>query len=82
MAKIATPKIAALRTANVKINYSATDGFSSRASYGPRGADPKLVIIEAIDELSRLAELFGFGNKALSAFQDAQERVKVWRAQQ
>lgn len=74
-------KIANLRTANVQIAYSASDGFSSKVGYGARGADPKAVMLEAIDELGRLSELFGFGDEALDKLNFAQGRVRVWKAE-
>lgn len=71
-----------LKRVTVKIGYSTDDSFSSDATYiTKKGASlPKDVLLIAIDELSRLAALYGYGDEAKDAFDDAQRRVAEWKA--
>jgi len=76
-----------LKRASVKIKYAASDGYLSEVTYsshaiGRTDVPPKDALIEAIDELARLSELFGFGAEASLAVASAQMRVREWRAAQ
>ena len=75
-----------LRRASVVIKYTSSDGYRSEVRYSNHGAlgnptiPPENVLLEAIDELARLSELFGFGAEASTAVATAQMRVREWRA--
>lgn len=69
-----------LKRTSVQINYTASDGYRAEVGYSSaRNGTPEAVFIEAIDELSRLAHAFGFGDQARAAFDDAAKRVGEWR---
>jgi hypothetical protein len=69
-----------LKRTSVQINYTASDGYRSEVGYSnARGCTPESVFIEAVDELSRLCHLFGFGDRARAAFDESARRVNKWR---
>ena len=71
-----------LKTATVQINYSTTDGYSSKASYnGKRAGSPDVCINEAAYELARLAEMFGFGDDLEAHVKEARQKVREWFAE-
>jgi hypothetical protein len=75
-----------LKRSSVTIRYTSSDGYSSQVCYSNIGRmgtrpPPEQPILEAIDELSRLAELFGFGHQATEAQALARKRVMQWRAE-
>lgn len=73
------PKLTRVR---VVVAYSSDDGYfsettmSSSASHAPAPA----TLLEAIDELSRIAALFGFADEARAKFDAAQARVADFKA--
>ena len=74
-----------LKRSSVTIAYTASDGYSRKVCYssiGRMGAKPPPhgPLLEAIEELSRLAELFGFGAQAADRMAEARARVKDWRS--
>lgn len=74
-----------LKRTSVTIKYTASDGYRHEVSYSNIGRmgtkpPPEVPLLEAIDELARLCELFGFGAKASLAVATAQMRVREWRA--
>jgi hypothetical protein len=74
-----------LKRSSVTINYAASDGYRSTVNYSNRGRmgrepPPQLPLLEAVDELARLCELFGFGAEASARVDEARARVKAWRA--
>jgi hypothetical protein len=74
-----------LKRSSVRIVYSASDGYRSEVTYSSIGRmgikpPPEAPILEAIEELARLSELFGFGERAATAVAEAQCRVREWRA--
>lgn len=74
-----------LKRSSVTISYAASDGYKMEVNYSTRGRmglfpPPELPLMEAIEELGRLAELFGFGDGAAERFNDARQRVRQWRA--
>lgn len=73
-----------LKRSSVTINYTASDGYRSAVNYSNRGQmgrqpPPELPLLDAIEELSRLCALFGFGDQAAQRVADARERVDAWR---
>lgn len=73
-----------LKRSNVTINYTASDGYRSAVNYSNRGKmgqqpPPELPMLDAIEELSRLCALFGFGDEAAKRVAEARERVNAWR---
>lgn len=65
-----------LKRTSVQINYTASDGYRSEVGYSSdRSESPEAAYIAAIDELSRLAHLFGFGDRARAAFDAAAQRT-------
>ena len=74
-----------LKRSSVTINYAASDGYRSTVNYSNIGRmgiqpPPELPLLEAIEELSRLCALFGFGEQAAQRVAEARERVGAWRA--
>lgn len=74
-----------LKRSTVTIGYTASDGYKSQVNYSTRGRmglepPPELPLLEAVEELSRLCSLFGFGEPAKARFDGARERVDAWRA--
>lgn len=73
-----------LKRSSVTINYAASDGYRSSVNYSNRGRMginplPQDPLLEAIEELSRLCALFGFGDEAAKRVAEARERVDQWR---
>lgn len=73
-----------LKRSSVTINYTASDGYRSAVNYSNRGQmgrqpPPELPLLDAIEELSRLCALFGFGEQAAQRVAEARERVEAWR---
>lgn len=69
-----------LKRTSVQINYTASDGYRAEVGYSSaKASTPEAVFIEAMDELSRLCHLFGFGDRARAAFDDAAARVAEYR---
>lgn len=79
---MADPK---LERSSVQINYTADDGYSSRCGYasgkGSPGTEPQTALLGGLEELARIAALFGFEAEARKAVDDALTRVAEWRAQ-
>lgn len=74
-----------LKRSSVTIRYTASDGYTAEVGYasGKRTGvvlPPESAILEAIAELSRLAELFGFGARATEEQALARARVVEWRS--
>lgn len=74
-----------LKRSSVTIGFTASDGYKMQVNYSNRGRmgrfpPPNGPLLEAIDELGRLAELFGFGDEAAAKLDEARGRVKAWRA--
>lgn len=80
-----------LKRTRVVVSYTADDGYRYElTAKGGTGsvmpstggeAPPHAAFLEAIGELARLCELFGFGEEASKEFTDAQSRVRQWREQ-
>lgn len=75
-----------LKRSSVTINYTASDGYRSAVNYSNRGQmgrqpPPELPLLDAIEELSRLCALFGFGEQAAQRVAQARERVDAWRTE-
>ena len=73
-----------LKRSSVTINYTASDGYRIAVNYSNRGQmgrqpPPELPLLDAIEELSRLCALFGFGEQAAQRVAEARERVDAWR---
>lgn len=73
-----------LKRSSVTINFTASDGYRSAVNYSNRGQmglqpPPELPLLDAIEELSRLCALFGFGEQAAQRVTEARERVDAWR---
>ncbi len=80
-----------LKLSRVFISYSASDGYRKESTYSSsqmnveKELKPVQPLLSAIEELARLTALFGYGDEALQAFNDARERVandKAKRAKQ
>ena len=74
-----------LTRARVTISYNGSDGYRSEKMYcsHPKHfgrTPPENVLLEAIEELSRLCALFGYGEQATRRVDDARKRVDDWRA--
>lgn len=74
------PKLTRVR---VTIAYSSSDGYFSEStmSSSASNAHASGTLLEAIDELSRIAALFGFGDEAKAKFDGAQKRVAEFHKQ-
>lgn len=57
--------------------YKSDDSYQNKEKF--RGDDPKQVLLSAIDELSRIAHLFGLDEEAMNAFLEARGRILDWR---
>lgn len=73
-----------LKRASVTINYAASDGYRLTVNYSNRGRmgvspPPEAPLLDAIEELTRIAALFGFGADALDRASQAIGRVHLWR---
>lgn len=73
-----------LKRSSVTINYTASDGYRSTVNFSNRGRmglqpPPHGPLLDAIEELSRLCSLFGFGDEAAQRVADARSRVDAWR---
>ncbi len=83
---MADPK---LERSSVQINYTADDGYKSQCGYrSGKGAPvygdatkPEGALLAGLEELARLAALFGFESEARKAVEGAFARVAEWRAQ-
>lgn len=65
-----------LKTASVDIRYSSDDGFRTEVGFSHRRASsPEAALIDAIDEIARIATLFGAGDRAIAAVNDAVTRT-------
>ena len=72
----------------VQINYTADDGYKSQCGYrsgkgSPINGDatkPEDALLAGLEELARLAALFGFEDEARKATEGAFARVADWRA--
>lgn len=74
-----------LKTASITIKYTASDGYKMVAQFdggGKRSATAEDVLLAGIDELARLAALFGLQDKADQMMNEAIRRVANWRASQ
>jgi hypothetical protein len=76
-----------LKRSSVTINYAASDGYRSTVNFSNTGKmgrlikpTPELPLLDAIEELSRLCALFGYGEQATQRVAEARERVDAWRA--
>lgn len=73
-----------LKRTGVLIKYKSSDDYRSETAFqshpfGKPANEPHQVFIDAIDELARLCELFGFGDEASVAVEGARQRVRAWR---
>lgn len=73
-----------IKRSSVTINYTSSDGYKMEVNYSNRGRmglkpPPESPLLDAIEELSRLCELFGHGEQAFARMQQARLRVKDWR---
>lgn len=67
-----------LKTTTVTIAYSSSDCYSSKVGFSSRRAEtPQQTIIDAIDELARIATLFGFGERAQAQAAEAVARTQA-----
>ena len=74
---MADPK---LRTASVTIAYSADDGYRAKSGFNMlHDGKPDGPLLDALEELARLTELFGSGDEAEARFNAARQRVREWR---
>ncbi len=72
-----------IKSASVKFSFTSSDGYSKSDTFSVKyGALPRSVLIEAVDEIARIAALYEFGDEVVAAAQDACKRVADWRAQQ
>lgn len=76
-----------LKSVNVDIKYSSTDGHRSEVGFtagprNPRCPDPLIGLQEAHRETARLLALFGRPDLAQAATEDAVRAVAEWRAQE
>jgi hypothetical protein len=79
-----------LKKTSIKFGYTASDGyrmsFEAKGGAGTQhrvtGAEvpPEKALLEAMEELSRILALFGFGAEARAKFDAAQQAVADWRA--
>lgn len=69
-----------LKAASIKFSFKSSTGYSTSENWGPgnNGTAPQ-VLIAAVDEIARIAALYGFGAEVVAAAQDACRRVAVWR---
>jgi hypothetical protein len=75
-----------LKRSSVAINYTSSDGYRKSVTLSNRGRmgmspPPQAPLLEAIEELSRLCALFGFGEEAAKRVAEARARVDAWRSQ-
>lgn len=67
-----------LKTTSVTIAYSASDGYSTKVGYSSRRAPtPEQVLFDAIDELARIATLFGHAERAIRQVNEAVYRTQA-----
>lgn len=78
---MADPK---LERSSVDIRYRADDGFSSvcglKSGKGYVDTKPESALLGALDELARIAALFGYQDEARKTVDEALARVAEWRA--
>lgn len=71
-----------MKSCLIQINFTASDGYSSKAGYSSkRIGSVRQTMATAVDEIARLAELFGFGEDIEAAVKDARIRVKQWKGE-
>lgn len=80
-AKRPDPKIT---KSSVVIKYVADDGYDCENTYRSPSkffpdAPPHQALLDALEELARLTELFGFSDEAQRRFDNARWRVQEWR---
>lgn len=78
-----------LKQTSVTVKYIADDGYSMETSWksGHRFPHsltgeptlPEAALLESLEEIARLCELFGFGPRSRAVMEDAQLRVQEWR---
>jgi hypothetical protein len=83
---MADPK---LKRTSVVLKYTASDGyrmeFGAKAGTGSKHrvtgeeVPPEHALLDAMEELSRVLALFGFGEQAKAKFDAAQKAVADWR---
>lgn len=74
-----------LKTASVTIKYTSSDSYSIETQFSGGGKRPisaEDTLLAAIDELARLAALFGLQEKANQMMDEAIQRVADWKAAQ
>jgi hypothetical protein len=70
-----------LVSASVAFSFRSSDGYGAKDVFSTvNGAEAKAVLIEAVDEIARIAALYEFGDEIVAAAQDACKRVAEWRA--
>jgi len=75
---MADPK---LTKASVKLSITADSGYKADAVYhSNQGAQPLQALADAVDEIARVAEVAGEGQRIIDAATAAVQRVKDWRA--
>lgn len=66
---------------SLDMGYTASDGYSMKVGYASgKQATPEAAILDALDELTRIAALFGYGDQAAARSAAAIKRVADWRA--
>lgn len=78
-----------LTRSSVEIRYTADDGYSTVSGYrtgkgAPVAGDatkPEGAILAGLEELARIAALFGYEAEARKTVDEAFSRVAEWRAQ-
>jgi len=71
-----------LKRSSVLIKYTGSDGYSFECLTNSRHTEggPEMPLMVAFEELSRILHLFGHGEQAMKAAQEAAQRVADWRA--
>ena len=67
----------ALEGANIRISIKTSGGREVSHEFNSSW-DPKTTILDAISELSGLAQLYGFSDEARSLASSAMAQVKAW----
>ena len=74
---MADPK---LERNSVEIKYTADDGYSAVTGYRTGKGAPEGALLAGLEELARIAALFGFEDEARKTVDGAFARVAEWRA--
>lgn len=72
-----------LTKASVALRIEAASGYTAEAGYESNpDANPVAALADAVDEIARIAEVAGEGQRIIDAATAAVQRVKDWRAAQ